>query len=245
MSEPIASDVPVLNPAHDRKKLADVFHRFGRLHIPQILTPASAARVHRCLESETPYKVVLNDGENVFDLQSQQFDALTPEQHADLTNLVYNGARRGFQFYYDSHRVSENGEPYFDPTHYHAAIAKFLNGEPFLSFIRTITGIREIAFADAQATRYGPNHFLTVHDDILDAKKRLAAYVLNMTPRWRPDWGGLLLFVDPTDGHVSEGYTPAFNALNILRVPQLHLVSQVTPFAQAHRYSVTGWFRAR
>jgi SM-20-related protein len=245
MSEPIASDIPVLNPAHDRRKLADVFRRFGRLHIPQILTPASATRVHRCLENETPYKVLLTSDGKVVDLQHWTFDGLTPEQRIDLLKRVYDGARRGFQFLYDSHRLSEAGEPYADPAHYHAAIVKFLNGEPFLNFVRTVTGFPEIEFADAQATRYGPNNFLTMHDDNIRVEKRLAAYVLNMTPRWMPDWGGLLLFVDPKDGHVSEGYTPAFNALNILRVPQQHLVSQVTPFAAAYRYSVTGWLRAR
>ncbi len=53
--------------------------------------------------------------------------------------------------------------------------------------------------------------------------KRIAAYVLNMTPQWRPDWGGALLFSD-RPGHISEGYLPAFNALNLFSVPQEHLV---------------------
>jgi SM-20-related protein len=245
MSEPTASDIPVLNPAHDRGQFADTFRRFGRLHIPQILTSQSAARVHRCLESETPYKVMLTSDGKVVDLQHWQFNGLTTEQRADLLKRVYEGARRGFQFLYDSHHLSEAGEPYPDQAHYHAAIVKFLNGEPFLNFVRTITGFEEIAFADAQATRYGPNFFLTMHDDNIRTENRLAAYVLNMTPRWVPDWGGLLLFVDPTNGNVSEGYTPTFNALNILRVPQQHLVSQVAPFAGAYRYSVTGWLRKR
>ena len=70
------------------------------------------------------------------------------------------------------------------------------------------------------------------------------AYVLNMTPQWRWDWGGALLFSD-RPGHVSEGYLPAFNALNIFAVPQPHLVEFVSPFAGAQRYSITGWFRSR
>jgi SM-20-related protein len=65
---------------------------------------------------------------------------------------------------------------------------------------------------------------------------------MNFTPAWKSDWGGLLQFIDE-DGHVAEAYAPAFNALNILRVPQKHAVSYVTPFAGAGRYSITGWLR--
>jgi hypothetical protein len=45
------------------------------------------------------------------------------------------------------------------------------------------------------------------------------------------------------DGHVSEGYTPAYNALNLFRVPQRHAVSYVAPFAGAPRLAITGWIR--
>ena len=58
----------------------------------------------------------------------------------------------------------------------------------------------------------------------------------------RPDWGGILQFLD-RDGHVADGYVPVFNALNIFRVPQLHNVSSVVPFAGHARLSITGWFR--
>ena len=68
--------------------------------------------------------------------------------------------------------------------------------------------------------------------------------MLNFTPTWRADWGGILNFID-ADGHISEGYTPAFNALNIFKVPQNHAVSMVTPFAREGRYSITGWLKYR
>ncbi len=53
--------------------------------------------------------------------------------------------------------------------------------------------------------------------------------MLNMTPNWRLDWGGALLFLD-WSGHVAEGYAPAFNALNIFTVPQPHLMELVSPY---------------
>lgn len=52
------------------------------------------------------------------------------------------------------------------------------------------------------------------------------------------------MFLDE-DGHVAEGYVPAFNALNIFSVPQTHTVSMVTQLARMPRMSVTGWIHAR
>jgi Rps23 Pro-64 3,4-dihydroxylase Tpa1-like proline 4-hydroxylase len=120
----------------------------------------------------------------------------------------------------------------------------FLNSEEFLGFTRDITGIEAIEFGDAQATLYRSGHFLTAHDDNVPGTKRLAAYVMSFTPVWRPEWGGLLEFVDHTS-QVDAGYVPGFNTLKLFRVPMTHYVSMVAPFATGSRYSITGWLRAR
>ncbi|MDP1778054.1 MAG: 2OG-Fe(II) oxygenase family protein, partial [Brevundimonas sp.] len=119
----------------------------------------------------------------------------------------------------------------------------FLNGPDFIAFVRTVTGDARIDFADAQATRYRPGHVLTGHDDTAAGKNRLYAYVLNLTRDWRPDWGGVLAF-EAADGHIEEGFAPAFNALNIFAVPMRHAVTQVASFAPRDRLSITGWLRS-
>jgi len=212
-----------------------------RVHIRDILTYDSAVRVHHCLKQETDFSLLCRTGDD--QAQAWRVANLTPQKEAELMNAAYTGARGGFHYLYDGHVLSRDGEAYPDPSHYLSAITAFLNSAPLLDFARRVTGKPGIAFADAQATRYRPGHFLNQHDDGND-KGRIAAYVLSMTPRWRPDWGGVLLFSD-RPGHFSGGYLPAFNALNILAVPQEHLVGFVTPFAGAARYSITGWFRAR
>jgi len=169
---------------------------------------------------------------------------LNDAQIKRLMDAAHQSARDGFQFIHETHRLTNDGEPYIDTSHYHAEIVRFLNDGDFLGFVRDVTGLHEIAFADAQATRYAPGHFLTLHDDNFPERKRLVAYVLNLTPQWRPDWGGILMFPH-RNGHIAEGYAPAFNALNLFKVPQPHLVSMVAPFAGACRYSITGWLRAR
>ncbi len=232
---------PVLNSALDRDAIARDFIRDRRVHIPSVLTEESAARVHRCLAQETDFSLLCRTGDD--QAQAWRVANLTPQKEAELMNAAYAGAGRGFHYLYDGHVLSRDGEAYREPTHYLSAITAFLNSAPLLDFARRVAGNAAIAFADAQATRYRPGHFLNQHDDGNDTG-RIAAYVLNMTPDWRWDWGGALLFSD-RPGHVSEGYLPAFNALNIFTVPQDHMVGFVSPFAGAHRYSITGWFRSR
>jgi Rps23 Pro-64 3,4-dihydroxylase Tpa1-like proline 4-hydroxylase len=232
---------PQLNPALDATQIAAAFDRDRRVHIPGILTEASAQRVHQCLAQETQFSVVTRKDDGYVRLRPGA--VLSPQQQAELMRHTFTQARDGFHYLYDNHPMSNDGEAYPDPAHYLAAVTRFLNSGPFLDFVRKVTGSSAIAFTEAQATRYQAGHFLNQHDDSHGKHGRIAAYVLNMTPAWRWDWGGALMFSD-RPGHVSEGFLPAFNALNIFAVPQEHLVGFVTPFAGAARHSVTGWFRS-
>jgi SM-20-related protein len=232
-----------LNPALDVEALAKSFALRKRLQIRDVLTASAASQLHTCIERETSFNLIANSGEKVFELPPLEQAKMTDANRNALIAAADNGARWGFQFIYDNHRMTEEGEPYHDAAHTLAEAVSFLNGDAFLRFIRAVTGISAIRIADAQATRYGPGHFLTTHRDNIEGKNRLAAYVLNLTPVWRADWGGALLFLDEL-GNVSEGFAPAFNALNIFTVPQTHLVSQVSTFAGAPRYAITGWFRS-
>jgi SM-20-related protein len=231
-----------LDPALSAPQLAAVYERYGRLHIPGILEPACAAALGRHLASELSWTRVFNSGADTFELDAVQMAAMTPERWARLEASIHASAREGFQFCFDSVRVSDDADERNARGWLIDAFAAFLNGPEFLGFARAVTGAADIDFVDAQGTAYSAGHFLTSHDDAVAGKGRRAAYVFNFTPQWRADWGGLLQFQD-ADGHISEAFTPRFNALNIFRVPQPHSVSSVAPFAGATRYSVTGWLR--
>jgi len=235
----VANDVPLeLAPSLDRAQLAERFRAQRRVHIPNALTRASAERLYRCLAQETKWNVTLNNGKDFLDI-----DNCTVEERMKLAVQAWQRAQNAFQYLFDNHRLTRKGEPYPDPTHYFARVVDFVNSAALLGFVREITGLPDIAWADAQATLYRPGDFLTVHDDETGGHKRLVAYVLNLTPVWRPDWGGALNFLGPT-GHIEEAYVPTFNALNVFRVPAKHFVGSVTPFG-GMRYSVTGWFHRR
>ncbi|MDO8910943.1 MAG: 2OG-Fe(II) oxygenase family protein [Phenylobacterium sp.] len=230
----------------DSARLRPAFERFGRLHLPGILPVRDAQAIHAALIA-APYHRSLTASGKSYDIALDTLAAMPPERRAELEAAILEGGKTGFQYQFDAWRLSdlmEAGQRTGGALAPLEAVYDLINSEGFLAFIRTLTGDPRCAYADAQATRYRPGDFLTAHDDDVAGKKRLYAMVLNFTPAWRPDWGGLLAFHD-ADGHVSEAYTPTFNALNIFRVPQQHAVTQVASFAGAERLSITGWIRER
>lgn len=238
-------DPPVrLDPALDRTLIRQLFARVGRVHVPHFLTSEAAERTYRCLKEETPWQLHLNEGGKHFDVADEQMQLFTDANRALLLQRVTEHARHQFQCIYNSFPIYDVYQLGRHPELYLMRVYEFLNSPEFLAFARETTGIPNILFVDAQATLYRPGHFLTQHDDREVGKGRLAAYVLSFTRRWKADWGGVLQFIDG-DGHVAEGYAPTFNSLNLFRVPQAHAVSFVAPYAEAGRYSITGWLRDR
>ena len=232
-----------LNPELDAGRIGRQYRERRRLHIADFLHPDDAERLYRSLRKSDAWKLVINQGEKLFELDRTAQAALSPEQSKALDEAVYKAARYDFQYRYETIRVPDGKlQREEDPSALNR-FAQFLSSQQVISFLTAVTGEEDIEYADAQATAYGPGHFLTQHDDAFEGKQRRAAYVFNLTPVWRVEWGGLLLFHGP-NGHVEQGFSPAFNALNIFSVPQPHSVSSVAPFAPHRRYSITGWLRA-
>jgi len=233
----------ILQPGLDRATLAEAYDRDGRLQIPNFLRHDGALALYRQLAESHEWRLAVNRGEQTEDLDPATVAGWTTEQQADLDRTVVEAGRHEFQFRYKTIRLPEyGGAPGQAPPPLLKAFVDFLSSEGMIEFMRAVTGAQDIGFADGHASRYEAGHFLTAHDDTNVGFGRRAAYVLNLTPQWRPDWGGLLLFYDER-GNVIRGFTPAFNVLNIFRVPQPHSVSWVTPLAGAPRYAVTGWLR--
>ena len=156
---------------------------------------------------------------------------------------AYTQARGDYGFAYESHMMVKAYLDKQDPGLLLHGVLEYLNSAEFLSFAKTVTGLESIRRASAQATRYRPGHFLRMHDDADQSDGRLAAYVMNLTPSWHPDWGGLL-HMQRDDGMISEIMFPFWNTLNLFLVPQLHFVSGVMPYAQHDRLAITGWLQS-
>ncbi len=231
-----------LNPSLDMSALAARFAADGRLRIDNFLAPDGADRLHALLRASEEWRLIFNQSDKVFELDRDAQAQLSPEKRSALEQAIQDNARYDFQYAYEVIRIADGKRARRERGDLLSNFASFLNSPKAIDAFRTITGEQSIAFADAQATAYGPGHFLTAHDDEVAGKQRHAAYVFGLTPRWRTEWGGLLLFHGDHEC-VSSAWSPTFNSLNLFRVPQAHSVSFVTPSAANRRYSITGWLR--
>lgn len=232
-----------LNPALDVAAHADRYRRHGRVRIGDLLVRDDAVRLHDFLDRQDGWWHLINTPDGVIELDRAQRARMGKRRRAALDALVYAGARTGFQYRYEGLRVPDADacdDAAGDPLE---AFARLMSSAPMLDMLKQVTGHEAMRFADGHATAYGAGDFLTGHDDDVAGKHRLAAYVFGLTPAWRPEWGGILLFHDNSDGVVS-GHVPTFNTLDLFAVPQRHSVSIVTPAAPRRRFAVTGWLRA-
>ena len=222
-----------------------MFRRFGRLHVPGFLEAEDAVGLYDAVARARGWLRTIHVAQGTdAEIPLDGPDAPSPAEVVALERELRSQATDTFQYVFDLIRVSmdaEAGRP-VDPTL--MAAYQFVNSAPFLDFVREMSGEPSAVYADMTASRYGPGHYLTAHDDAAPDQNRLFAYVLNLSPGWRSDWGGVLMFLDEDD-HVAEGYSPAFNAINFFRVPQPHAVSVIAPYAKGLRTSLTGWIRSK
>lgn len=232
-----------LHPDLDADAAAADFANGGHVQIAPFLVPDAADELRAHLLARDDWREVLNSGEMPFEIDRAGQRSMSAEERGRLEKLVHAAAKSGFQYRYETLRVADEAQERRKARDDAlTGFANFLCSEPVLALMRRVTGFGDIDFADAQATAYRPGDFLTAHDDAVEGKNRRAAYVFGLTPEWRTEWGGLLLFHDE-QGDVERGLLPRFNALNLFSVPQRHSVSAVAPYAGEVRLSVTGWLR--
>ncbi|MHA6287606.1 2OG-Fe(II) oxygenase [Maricaulis sp. CAU 1757] len=220
------------------------FAEQGRTQLAPVLGEDALGRVRRAIEDLPRWTLVTRLAGKHLDLDAAAMEALPAAQKAEFTRQVAAAAEAGFTYLYETY-------PIYDKAHAGVLRAEspaladlfdLLNSDTFLDPMRELTGAHDIAFADAQLTRYRAGHFLSTHDDGVAGKNRVAAYVLSLSERWQQSWGGTLDFLDAS-GTCTARFTPRPNTLSLFSVPQPHEVTPVRPRIRAARYSVTGWLR--
>ena len=229
-----------IHPRHNPDELAPTLRDQGRLQIPGFLPESCSEYLHQLLQENRVWHLSYNEGQENYESEESEFNALAPQQRQKFLNNIYTRARDNFQYFFKQYYISQAiklGENNGHPMH---QIHDWVNSAAFLDFMRKLTGSPEIRESDSYASLYGPGHFLTMHDDRHATHDRVAAWVISMTPEWNENWGGYLAFYDDK-GNVTEAFKPAFNTLNIFTVPQKHAVQLVAPFAGRPRTSYLGW----
>lgn len=229
-----------INPQLDLPQIGQTLRRDGRVLIRDFFTPAVAESLAQAVEA-IDWSLSYRDLNGDRLLSGEQLRALAPQQRMQLVDGITEVARQRFQFSFFTDSLAEavrRGD-----AHLLARFMRWMADDAFLSVMRQLSGIEGLKRVYAQATMYTRGNFLVIHDDHVDVEDRRLAYVINLTRRWRADWGGLLQFTG-SEGGVVETFYPHFNSLALFTVPQPHFVSYVPPFAQAERNAITGWLIA-
>ena len=230
-----------INPRVKAAVARDAYMRDGFVQIPDIFEPEVAEHIASMIET-LPYDLAF-EGENgrPVVLSPEETEA-GGEALAERLRGMIERSGTGYGFLYQAYPLITAYLKGRNPGHPIHKLTEFLNAE-FVDFGSFVTNQPAVAKADGQLTRYRPGDFIGLHNDVgSEDSDRLTAYTLGFTREWRSDWGGQLLF-HYDNGDVTRGYIPRFNTLTLFRVPQLHSVAPVAPYAQAHRHSVVGWLR--
>ncbi|WP_269716278.1 2OG-Fe(II) oxygenase [Caulobacter sp. NIBR2454] len=232
---------PRLRPGLEPAEYAAVYEREGWVQIPDLLPVDVAEEVAQILETKVQWSIMVTDPNGkTHIIDRKQYEENGAQRINEYLRQMTQRAGENFAFLHMTYSLLD--EYPRDPGHPIARMAEFLNSAEFLDFGRAVIGAPSVKSSSVMASRYGPGDFLTLHDDSHTKDIRRAAMTLGFTRRWRPDWGGQLLFHDAA-GDVERGLAPGFNVLTLFKVPKPHSVAFVAPYAKSPRLSITGWLR--
>ena len=128
------------------------------------------------------------------------------------------------------------------PSFLEFTLRKYMASKEFIDYINSITDLNITTLNTLFMSRYKGGHFLSPHSDKGNGK---IAFVISLTKKWKPEYGGILHFMNDDKTKIIESYVPEFNTFMLFEVPEEgipHYVSHIVPYIKEERYSITGWF---
>lgn len=165
-------------------------------------------------------------------------------ENQDLINLERVNSENLFnqgQFTYHFFRTA--GDHYQHCNCSECIFRQWLNSEESIGFLSRVSKVELKNFNTIFASRYSSGCFLSPHHDDSLGK---VGFVLQLTKNWRPQWGGVLHFLDDSMSLIEYSEVPTFNTLTLFHIPEgkgkWHYVSHVAPGVTSHRIAYSGWF---
>jgi len=119
----------------------------------------------------------------------------------------------------------------------------WLKSDEIISFLSKVSGIEIKNFTTMFASKYSQGCFLSPHHD--DTLGQIG-FVLQLTKDWKPQWGGILHFMDDAQKVIEGSEVPTFNTLTLFHIPEgkgkWHYVSHVNPGVTSNRIAYSGWY---
>ena len=199
-----------------KRKAREAFGLNRPIHITHCFTEAFAAKLHREMFDDMRDVFTLVRGETPF--YQYHFDAVYLDSHPSGTAPMLEVAKAR------------------------------LGSLAMLDWVSDVSN-SQIVRVSAGASRYKPGDYTGVHTDVKeypeDRTRRRVAYIVHLTRAWKPEWGGDLVWSNP-----SFHILPTYNSITLFPVTMgsFHHVSPVSAAAAypAHqRLAVSGWFMAK
>ena len=238
----------MINPNLNTHSLKADYQQDQRLAIPEFMQDSIAERMHTACDKHIPYQLQYVLEGKYQSMNPAELAQLSVQEAERINNQISLAATQGIGFLYEGYlrsrakQLPDTAE--FKELNFLHSIFDYMGSTEVLNQIKQITGDQDINGVEPQYTRFTSGHFLTRHQDIVPGRNRRFAFVLSLSKNWHPDWGGLLQFYQK-DGTPRDAWMPRFNVLSVFHVRHIHAVTYVTPYANAPRLSLTGWFTAR
>ena len=172
-----------INPGLDPAAIRDTLTRRRRVLIRDFFEAPVVEALANALAA-VDWSLLYRDETGDRRLSGEELRALSTERRTQISAGINELAGRTYQFSFYSHPIvhtAQRGE-----SDLLSRFVRWMADEEFLSVMRNISGLQDIDRVYAQGTLYARGSFLNVHNDEVEVENRRLAYVINLTPRWRP-----------------------------------------------------------
>lgn len=224
-----------INPQIDLNQAHQEYAKDNRVNLSEFLDIQQAGSLAEYMHKQVNYEQAhFVDG--VYGQSSfEKLQKMPVEERQEFMTKIYQQAAGGIGFWYGRQSIVKGAGDLGDN------FLQWLNDEKTIESVRQITGITTLQSATAQLTRYMHGDFLTRHNDLVEKEKRRVAFAYYLSPKWHPDWGGLLQFYQE-DGNPRDSWAPFFNSISLFDVKHIHAVTSLAIFTPTPRMAISGWF---
>jgi len=217
--------------------IEDYKHQFNiskKVQIKDILIDKIAELLYKQAITEKNWMLATGFDSTKFEKKvNKQFEKANSIQIKKVQDKFKND-----HFSYIFYRSMNNQKPSF----LEYILRKHMSSEDFINYLNQITNLNLTKLNTLFLSKYKSGNFLSPHSDKGNGK---LAFVLNLTKNWKPQYGGILHFMNKEKTEIVESFIPLFNNLMLFEVPDQgipHFVSHVVPYIKQERYSITGWY---
>jgi Rps23 Pro-64 3,4-dihydroxylase Tpa1-like proline 4-hydroxylase len=229
------SEINIINNIENLTELKDKYQHFQKIKISHFLNDIFVENIFTYINSEKNWSLATG-------IDKYKYEKKNIPQNDKINSIQIKNVNTAFgkdQFCYIFYRSMNNT----NMSYFEFILRKELSSNKFINLLNEITNLNLSKLTTLFLSKYKSGNFLSPHSD--KGNGRLA-FVINLTKYWKPQYGGILHFMDVTRTQITESFSPEFNSFIIFSVPENtgipHFVSHVVSNVKYSRYCITGWF---